>query len=137
MSNANTYAMSHNIIDYTMMVLLSLFAILTTFGVPYAFTTFVILYAVSVVVFIVTSIRSKIYKESIVAFIFDLYVKLNMFVALFFFCRDYPGKCAVGIYCSVVVLAYLVYDILKKKIPLYRPISYLLVYVTTMCFVLL
>ena len=137
MSKTNTYQKSHNIIDYATMLLLSIFAILAAKDIPYTFIAFTILYALSVVVFVVTSIKSKIYKESVIAFVFDLYVKLNLFAGPFFFCRNYPGKVEVEIYCSIVVIAYLIYDILKKKIPLYRPISYLLVHAITMCFVIL
>ena len=127
----NTYTKSQNIIDYTTMGLLSLSAILTAAGIPYAMTCFVFLWFASLVIFIITSIMGKIYKTSVLAFIIDLYCKINLFGGILFFSRGYAGKEMMGTYMSAILIGYLIYDVIAKKIPTYRPVSYLLIYAVT------
>lgn len=127
----NTYTKTQNIIDYTVMGLLSVCAILAAASIPYALTCFIFLWFASLVVFIITSIRSKIYKNSILAFIIDLYCKINLFGGILFFSRGYPGKEMMGTYMSVILIGYLIYDVISKKVPVYRPVSYLLIYAIT------
>ena len=127
----NTYTKTQNIIDYTVMGLLSVCAILAAATIPYALTCFIFLWFASLVVFIITSIRSKIYKNSILAFIIDLYCKINLFGGILFFSKGYPGKEMMGTYMSVILIGYLIYDVISKKVPVYRPVSYLLIYAIT------
>ena len=127
----NTYTKTQNIIDYTVMGLLSVCAILAAASIPYALTCFIFLWFASLVVFIITSIRSKIYKNSILAFIIDLYCKMNMFVGVWFVSKGYPGKEMIGTYISALLVGYLIYDLIAKKIPVHRPLSYLLIYAIT------
>lgn len=127
----NTYTKTQNIIDYTVMGLLSVCAILAAASIPYALTCFIFLCLASLVAFIITSIRSKIYKTSILAFIIDLYCKINLFGGILFFSRGYPGKEMMGTYMSVILIGYLIYDVISKKVPVYRPVSYLLIYAIT------
>ena len=127
----NTYTKTQNIIDYSTMGLLSLSAILSVANVPYAMTCFVFLWFASLVIFIITSIMSKIYKTSVLAFIIDLYCKINLFGGILFFSRGYAGKEMMGTYMSVILIGYLIYDVITKKIPTYRPVSYLLIYAVT------
>lgn len=127
----NTYTKTQNIIDYTVMGLLSVCAILAAASIPYALTCFIFLWFASLVVFIITSIRSKIYKNSILAFIIDLYCKINLFGGILFFSKGYPGKEMMGTYMSVIFIGYLIYDVISKKVPVYRPVSYLLIYAIT------
>ncbi|MBO7134065.1 MAG: hypothetical protein J6W06_07910 [Bacteroidales bacterium] len=127
----NTYSKRQNIIDYTLMGLLCASSILAAAGIPYALTCFTILLAVSSVIFIITSIMSKIYKTSILAFIIDLLCKLNLFGGMLFFSKSYPGKEIIGRYLSIILIGYLIYDLIAKKIPIHRPISYLLIYAIT------
>ena len=127
----NTYTKTQNIIDYTMMGLLSLSAILAVVGIPYALTCFIFIWFASFVVFIITSVMSKIYKTSVLAFIIDLFCKLNMFVGVWFWSRSYEGKDKVGTYISALLVGYLIYALITKKMPAYRPLSYLLIYAVT------
>ena len=127
----NTYSKRQNIIDYTVMGLLSISAILAVASIPYALTCFIFLWFASLVIFIITSIKSKIYKTSILAFIIDLYCKMNMFVGILFVSKGYAGKEMIGIYISALLVGYLIYDLITKKIPVYRPVSYLLIYAMT------
>ncbi|MBR6066389.1 MAG: hypothetical protein IKP45_01170 [Bacteroidales bacterium] len=127
----NTYTKTQNIIDYTVMGLLSVCAILAAANIPYALTSFIFLWLASLVIFIITSIRSKIYKNSILAFIIDLYCKINLFGGILFFSKGYPGKEMMGTYMSVILIGYLIYDVISKKVPVYRPVSYLLIYAIT------
>lgn len=127
----NTYSKRQNIIDYTVMGLLSISAILAAASIPYALTCFIFLWLASLVIFIITSIKSKIYKTSILAFIIDLYCKMNMFVGIWFVSKGYAGKEMIGIYISALLVGYLIYDLITKKIPVYRPVSYLLIYAMT------
>lgn len=127
----NTYTKTQNIIDYTVMGLLSVCAILAAASIPYALTCFIFLWLASLVVFIITSIRSKIYKNSILAFIIDLYCKMNMFVGVWFVSKGYAGKEMIGTYISALLVGYLIYDLIAKKIPVHRPLSYLLIYAIT------
>ena len=127
----NTYTKTQNIIDYTVMGLLSVCAILAAASIPYALTCFIFLWFASLVVFIITSIRSKIYKNSILAFIIDLYCKMNMFVGVWFVSKGYAGKEMIGTYISALLVGYLIYDLIAKKIPVHRPVSYLLIYAIT------
>jgi hypothetical protein len=127
----NTYSKRQNIIDYTVMGLLSISAILAAASIPYALTCFIFLWFASLVIFIITSIKSKIYKTSILAFIIDLYCKMNMFVGILFVSKGYAGKEMIGIYISALLVGYLIYDLITKKIPVYRPVSYLLIYAMT------
>lgn len=127
----NTYAKTQNVIDYIVMGLLSISAILAVSGIPYAFTCFISIWFASFVVFIITSVMSKIYKESVLAFIIDLYCKLNMFVGVWFWSRGYEGKDKVGTYISALLVGYLIYALITKKMPAYRPLSYLLIYAVT------
>ena len=127
----NTYSKRQNIIDYTVMGLLSISAILAAASIPYALTCFIFLWFASLVIFIITSIKSKIYKTSILAFIIDLYCKMNMFAGIWFVSKGYAGKEMIGIYISALLVGYLIYDLITKKIPVYRPVSYLLIYAMT------
>lgn len=127
----NTYTKTQNIIDYTVMGLLSVCAILAAASIPYALTCFIFLWFASLVVFIITSIRSKIYKNSILAFIIDLYCKINLFGGVWFVSKGYAGKEMIGTYISALLVGYLIYDLIAKKIPVHRPLSYLLIYAIT------
>ena len=127
----NTYSKRQNIIDYTVMGLLSISAILAAASIPYALTCFIFLWLASLVIFIINSIKSKKYKTSILAFIIDLYCKMNMFVGIWFVSKGYAGKEMIGIYISALLVGYLIYDLITKKIPVYRPVSYLLIYAMT------
>lgn len=127
----NTYNKTHNIIDYSVMGMLSLSAILAAASIPYALTCFIFLWIASIVIFIITSIMSKIYKSSILAFIIDLYCKLNMFIGILFVSKGYPGKEMMGTYISALLAGYLIYDLIAKKVPVHRPIMYLLIYAVT------
>lgn len=127
----NTYTKTQNIIDYTVMGLLSVCAILAAASIPYALTCFIFLWLASLVVFLITSIRSKIYKTNILAFIIDLYCKMNMFVGVWFVSKGYAGKEMIGTYISALLVGYLIYDLIAKKIPVHRPVSYLLIYAIT------
>lgn len=127
----NTYNKTQNIIDYTVMGLLSISAILAAACIPYALTCFIFLWMASLVIFIITSVMSKIYKTSVLAFIIDLYCKLNIFVGVWFWSKDYSGKDMVGTYISALLVGYLIYALITKKISAYRPLSYLLIYALT------
>lgn len=127
----NTYTKTENIIDYTAMGLLSVCAILAAASIPYALTCFIFLWLASIVIFLITSIRSKIYKNSILAFIIDLYCKINMFAGVWFVSKGYAGKEMIGTYISALLIGYLIYDLIAKKIPVHRPLSYLLIYAIT------
>lgn len=127
----NTYTKTQNIIDYTVMGLLSVCAILAAASIPYALTCFIFLWLASIVIFLITSIRSKIYKNSILAFIIDLYCKINMFAGVWFVSKGYAGKEMIGTYISALLVGYLIYDLIAKKIPVHRPLSYLLIYAIT------
>ena len=127
----NTYTKTQNIIDYTIMGLLSVCAILSAANIPYALTSFIFLWLASIVIFLITSIRSKIYKTSVLAFIIDLYCKINMFAGVWFVSKGYAGKEMIGTYISALLVGYLIYDLIAKKIPVHRPVSYLLIYAIT------
>jgi hypothetical protein len=127
----NTYTKTQNIIDYTTMGLLSVCAILAAANIPYALTSFIFLWLASLVIFLITSIRSKIYKTSVLAFIIDLYCKMNMFAGVWFVSKGYAGKEMIGTYISALLVGYLIYDLIAKKIPVHRPVSYLLIYAIT------
>ncbi|MBQ1606320.1 MAG: hypothetical protein II088_05890 [Bacteroidales bacterium] len=127
----NTYTKTQNIIDYTIMGLLSVCAILAAANIPYALTSFIFLWLASIVIFLITSIRSKIYKTSVLAFIIDLYCKINMFAGVWFVSKGYAGKEMIGTYISALLVGYLIYDLIAKKIPVHRPVSYLLIYAIT------
>ncbi|MBQ2574125.1 MAG: hypothetical protein II575_07880 [Bacteroidales bacterium] len=127
----NTYTKTQNIIDYTVMGLLSVCAILAAANIPYALTSFIFLWLASIVIFLITSIRSKIYKTSVLAFIIDLYCKMNMFAGVWFVSKGYAGKEMIGTYISALLVGYLIYDLIAKKIPVHRPLSYLLIYAIT------
>ena len=127
----NTYTKTQNLIDYTVMGLLSVCAILAAASIPYALTCFIFLWLASLVIFLITSIRSKIYKTSILAFIIDLYCKINMFAGVWFVSKGYAGKEMIGTYISALLVGYLIYDLIAKKIPVHRPVSYLLIYAIT------
>ena len=127
----NTYTKTQNIIDYTVMGLLSVCAILAAANIPYALTSFIFLWLASLVIFLITSIRSKIYKTSVLAFIIDLYCKINMFAGVWFVSKGYAGKEMIGTYISALLVGYLIYDLIAKKIPVHRPLSYLLIYAIT------
>ena len=127
----NTYTKTQNIIDYTVMGLLSVCAILAASSIPYALTCFIFLWLASLVIFLITSIRSKIYKNSILAFILDLYCKMNIFAGVWFVSKGYAGKVMIGTYISALLVGYLIYDLIAKKIPVHRPLSYLLIYAIT------
>ena len=127
----NTYTKTQNLIDYTVMGLLSVCAILAAANIPYALTSFMFLWLASLVIFLITSIRSKIYKTSVLAFIIDLYCKMNMFAGVWFVSKGYAGKEMIGTYISALLVGYLIYDLIAKKIPVHRPVSYLLIYAIT------
>ena len=127
----NTYTKTQNIIDYTVMGLLSVCAILAAANIPYALTSIIFLWLASLIIFLITSIRSKIYKTSVLAFIIDLYCKINMFAGVWFVSKGYAGKEMIGTYISALLVGYLIYDLIAKKIPVHRPVSYLLIYAIT------
>ena len=86
----NTYTKTLNVIDYSTMGLLSISAILAAANIPYALICFIVLWVLSIAIFITTSVKSGIYKESGSLFIYDLVIKIMIFASIEFWAqRDY------------------------------------------------
>ena len=130
----NTYSKTLNIIDYTVMGLLSVNVILAALNIPYAFNCFVVLWILSMVIFIATSIKSKLYNISIPIFILDLICKNQIFNGILFLNGGDASK-NVSLGISILFVVYLIDSLLTKNAPVYRSVSYLLIYavVTGVC----
>lgn len=126
-----TYTKRLNIIDYTVMGLLSVNVILVALGIPHALTCFITLWVLSIGVFIITSLKSKIHRISVPLFILDLFCKIYMYVALIFSNDGDPSKKIIDISFATLLIGFLISVIIDKKIPIYRPVSYLLIYGVT------
>jgi len=126
----NTYTKTLNIIDYTIMGLLAIGVILTALNIPYARIGFMILWCLSVGVFMATSIGSKLYKISVPLFVLDLFCKINLFSGIKFWNID-SDRNYIGIGMALIFVIYLIDAIMTKKAPIYRPLSYLLIYAVT------
>ncbi|MBO7572500.1 MAG: hypothetical protein J6T48_10165 [Bacteroidales bacterium] len=123
----NTYTKTLNVIDYSTMGLLSISAILAAANIPYALICFIVLWVLSIAIFITTSVKSGIYKESGSLFIYDLVIKIMIFASIEFWAqRDY-----VNISMAGLLVGYVIFAIMTKKIPVQRPIFYLLIYGVT------
>ncbi len=123
----NTYTRKQNIIDYTTLGLLSISAILTAANIPYAVICFIVLWVLSIGVFVTTSVKSRIYKESVPLFIGDLVIKIMLFASVEFWSqRDY-----INISMAGILVGYLITVVITKEIPVQRPIFYLLIYAVT------
>lgn len=129
----NTYTKTLNIIDYIIMGLLSGNVILAALNIPYAFNCFVVLWLVSMVIFTATSIMSKLYKISIPIFILDLICKNQIFSGILFLNGGASKNISLGI--SILFVVYLIDSLLTKNAPVYRSVSYLLIYavITGVC----
>lgn len=109
------------------MGLLSISAILAAANIPYALICFIVLWVLSIAIFITTSVKSGIYKESGSLFIYDLVIKIMIFASIEFWAqRDY-----VNISMAGLLVGYVIFAIMTKKIPVQRPIFYLLIYGVT------
>lgn len=126
----NTYSKRQNIIDYTFMGLLATSVILTVLNIPYAYIYLMIIWCLSIGVFIATSIGSKLYKVSVPVFILDLFCKINLFSGIKFWNID-SGRNYIGIGMTLIFVIYIIDAIMTKKAPVYRPVSYLLIYAVT------
>ncbi|MBO7481760.1 MAG: hypothetical protein J6T63_06600 [Bacteroidales bacterium] len=123
----NTYTKTQNIIDYTAMGLLATSVILTVLNIPYAYICLMIVWCLSVGVFIATSVGSKLYKVSVPLFVLDLFCKINLFSGIKFWNID-SSRNYIGIGMALIFVIYLIDAIMTKKAPVYRPLSYLLIY---------
>jgi hypothetical protein len=126
----NTYNKTLNIIDYTVMGLLSVNVILAALNIPYAFNCFVVLWLLSMVIFIATSIKSKLYNISIPLFILDIICKNQIFGGILLLNGGDASK-NIGLGISIVLVVYLIDSLLTKNAPVYRSVSYLLIYAIT------
>ncbi len=126
----NTYTKTENIIDYTAMGLLAISVILTVLNIPYAEIYYIILLCLSIGVFMGTSVNSKLYKVSVPIYILDLFCKINIFSGIKFWNID-SGRNYIGIGMTLIFVIYLIDAIMTKKAPVYRPLSYLLIYAVT------
>ena len=109
------------------MGLLSISAILAAANIPYALICFIVLWVLSIAIFITTSVKSGIYKESGSLFIYDLVIKIMIFASIEFWAqRDY-----VNISMAGLLVGYVIFAIMTKKISVQRPIFYLLIYGVT------
>jgi hypothetical protein len=122
-----TYTKTENIIDYTAMGLLAISVILTVLNIPYAVICFMIVWCLSIGVFMGTSVNSKLYKVSVPIFILDLFCKINIFSGIKFWTFDFDRNC-ISIGMTLIFVIYLIDAIMTKKVPVYRPLSYLLIY---------
>lgn len=129
----NTYTKTQNIIDYTLMGLLAIGVILTALNIPYARIGFMILWCLSVGVFMATSIGSKLYKISVPLFILDIVCKNQIFGGILLLNSNANKSISLGI--SIVLVVYLIDSLLTKNAPVYRSVSYLLIYagITGVC----
>lgn len=123
----NTYTKTENIIDYTAMGLLAISVILTVLNIPYAVICFMIVWCLSIGVFMGTSVNSKLYKVSVPIFILDLFCKINIFSGIKFWTFDFDRN-YISIGMTLIFVIYLIDAIMTKKAPVYRPLSYLLIY---------
>ena len=123
----NTYTKTENIIDYTAMGLLAISLILTVLNIPYAVICFMIVWCLSIGVFMGTSVNSKLYKVSVPIFILDLFCKINIFSGIKFWTFDFDRN-YISIGMTLIFVIYLIDAIMTKKVPVYRPLSYLLIY---------
>ena len=125
----NTYNKTLNIIDYSVMGLLLISAILVnTTNIPHAETCFIVIFALSVCIFISTSIKSKLYNISVPIFILDLFCKINIFGGVLLWDKNFDGKSTISLIMPIVFVIYLIDSLLTKKAPVYRSVSYLLIY---------
>ena len=122
-----TYTKTQNIIDYTAMGLLAISVILTVLNIPYAVICFMIVWCLSIGVFMGTSVNSKLYKVSVPIFILDLFCKINIFSGIKFWTFDFDRN-YISIGMTLIFVIYLIDAIMTKKVPVYRPLSYLLIY---------
>ncbi|MBR3946296.1 MAG: hypothetical protein IKJ56_04245 [Bacteroidales bacterium] len=122
-----TYTKTENIIDYTAMGLLAISVILTVLNIPYAVICFMIVWCLSIGVFMGTSVNSKLYKVSVPIFILDLFCKINIFSGIKFWTFDFDRN-YISIGMTLIFVIYLIDAIMTKKVPVYRPLSYLLIY---------
>ncbi len=122
-----TYTKTENIIDYTAMGLLAISVILTVLNIPYAVICFMIVWCLSIGVFMGTSVNSKLYKVSVPIFILDLFCKINIFSGIKFWTFDFDRN-YISIGMTLIFVFYLIDAIMTKKVPVYRPLSYLLIY---------
>ncbi len=123
----NTYTKTENIIDYTAMGLLAISVILTVLNIPYASICMMIVWCLSIGVFMGTSVNSKLYKVSVPLFVLDLFCKINIFSGIKFWNID-SGRNYISIGMTLIFVIYLIDAIMTKKAPVYRPLSYLLIY---------
>ncbi len=130
----NTYTKTQNIIDYTLMGLLAIGVILTALNIPYARIGFMILWCLSVGVFMATSICSKLYKISVPLFILDIVCKNQIFGGILLLNSGNASK-NISLAISIVLVVYLIDSLLTKNAPVYRSVSYLLIYavITGVC----
>lgn len=126
----NTYSKRQNIIDYTFMGLLAISVILTAVNIPHAYIFFLVLWYLSAAVFIATSIGSKLYKVSVPIFILDSFCKINLFPGVKYWNID-SVRNYISIGMALIFVIYLIVAIITKKAPVYRPVSYLLIYAVT------
>ena len=122
-----TYTKTENIIDYTAMGLLAISVILTVLNISYAVICFMIVWCLSIGVFMGTSVNSKLYKVSVPIFILDLFCKINIFSGIKFWTFDFDRN-YISIGMTLIFVIYLIDAIMTKKVPVYRPLSYLLIY---------
>ncbi|MBO4615675.1 MAG: hypothetical protein J5709_11230 [Bacteroidales bacterium] len=122
-----TYTKTENIIDYTAMGLLAISVILTVLNIPYAVICFMIVWCLSIGVFMGTSVNSKLYKVSVPIYILDLFCKINIFSGIKFWTFDFDRN-YISIGMTLIFVIYLIDAIMTKKVPVYRPLSYLLIY---------
>ena len=102
----NTYTKTLNVIDYSTMGLLSISAILAAANIPYALICFIVLWVLSIAIFITTSVKSGIYKESGSLFIYDLVIKIMIFASIEFWAqRDYVNISMAGLLVGYVIFA--------------------------------
>ena len=77
-----TYTKTENIIDYTAMGLLAISVILTVLNIPYAVICFMIVWCLSIGVFMGTSVNSKLYKVSVRYLYLTYSARLTYFLVL-------------------------------------------------------
>ncbi len=89
-----------------------------------------IVWCLSIGVFMGTSVNSKLYKVSVPIFILDLFCKINIFSGIKFWTFDFDRN-YISIGMTLIFVFYLIDAIMTKKVPVYRPLSYLLIYAVT------
>jgi hypothetical protein len=111
-----TYTKTENIIDYTAMGLLAISVILTVLNIPYASICMMIVWCLSIGVFMGTSVNSKLYKVSVPLFVLDLFCKINIFSGIKFWNID-SGRNYISIGMTLIFVIYLIDAIMTKKAP--------------------